>query len=329
MPQILVLEDEELSELLEIVNASGSSNHPALLASFGATVSTALLNCPPSWDAYLSFFSEGLPTTSTSLTGVPAVSEHLSGIQMLLASSVSCPSHFIEDQQLDKASRPFTPFLSLSLSSSLTLHNFPLTGNPMFSPLSSSQHSFLLTSPPPGLNGNGKRIGEEHSEAPAVKKVMLLVPMLAQVQGKMREAGSGAGGDAAAGGDRKAGCPQKGDGASIGGDDDIEDVDCDYLGFPIYGNGDNDDDNNDDEDKDKDGHGTMAWGVARTAKSKKGLSKSKSKGKGKEKGKSKHPLGYTIKGTGPPLTKDAGFLLSAPMASIFFPGEMHPAGHIP
>jgi hypothetical protein len=42
MPQILVLEDEELSELLEIVNASGSSNHPALLASFGAT---AQLGC--------------------------------------------------------------------------------------------------------------------------------------------------------------------------------------------------------------------------------------------------------------------------------------------
>ncbi|KAJ7674213.1 hypothetical protein B0H14DRAFT_2656804, partial [Mycena olivaceomarginata] len=123
------------------------------------------------------------------------------------------------------------------------------------------------------LNGNGKRIGEEHSEAPAVKKVMLLVPMLAQVQGKMREAGIGAGGGAATGGDRKARCPRKGDGVGIGGDNDIGDVD------------------------------------SRTAKSKKGLSKSKSKGKGKEKGKSKHPLGYTIKGTGPPLTKDAGFLL--------------------
>ncbi|KAJ7763682.1 hypothetical protein B0H14DRAFT_2633717 [Mycena olivaceomarginata] len=67
----------------------------------------------------------------------------------------------------------------------------------------------------------------------------------------------------------------------------------------------------------------------RTAKSKKGLSKSKSNRKEKEKGNSKHPLGYTIKGTGPPLTKDASFLLSAPMASIFFPGELHLAKCIP
>ncbi|KAJ7823638.1 hypothetical protein B0H14DRAFT_3730063 [Mycena olivaceomarginata] len=145
--------------------------------------------------------------------------------------------------------------------------------------------------------------------------------MLAQVQAKMREAGGGAGGGAAAGGGRKAECPRKGDGSGVGGDDDIGDVDCDNLGCPICGNGD-DDDNDDDEDEDAHGANDMGGGsgtradaaaAARAAKSKKGLLKSMSK----RKGKSKRPLGYTTKGTGPPLTKDAGFLLSALVASIF------------
>jgi hypothetical protein len=106
----------------------------------------------------------------------------------------------------------------------------------------------------------------------------------------------------------------------VGGDDDIGDVDCDNPGCPICGNGDDDDDDDDDEDEDAHGandmgggSGTRADAAARAAKSKKGLSKSMSK----RKGKSKRPLGYTTKGTGPPLTKDAGFLLSALVASIF------------
>jgi hypothetical protein len=86
MPQILVLEDEELSELLEIVNTSGSSNHPALLAFFGATAQPGCISI---------LFLRGSTYHFNFLTGVPAVFEHLLGIQMLLASSVSCPSHFI------------------------------------------------------------------------------------------------------------------------------------------------------------------------------------------------------------------------------------------
>ncbi|KAF8144149.1 hypothetical protein K438DRAFT_2029290 [Mycena galopus ATCC 62051] len=193
------------------------------------------------------------------------------------------------------------------------------------SPATSSSASSASSSPDPYLNMNGKRPPGGTNETPPLKKVMLRIPSLAQVQAKLRAAAAQPAGNAggAGGGGDGSKCPRKGDAARMGRDDDIGDVDCDIPGCRDCSAG-------------VGGHSNAdaVLGAAAAALDQSDgeteVSSSeddeisgqplpkKKRGKGK---RAKKLCGYTIKGKGPPLTKSAGELLGALLATISLPDK--------
>ncbi|KAF8215159.1 hypothetical protein K438DRAFT_1749239 [Mycena galopus ATCC 62051] len=192
------------------------------------------------------------------------------------------------------------------------------------SPATSSSASSASSSPDPYLNMNGKRPPGGTNETPLLKKVMLRIHSLAQVQAKLRAAAAQPAGNAGgAGGGDVSKCPRKGDAARMGRDNDIGDVDCDILGCRDCSAGVGGHSNAD----------TVLGAAAAALDQSDGEtevlsseddeisgqpSPKKKRGKGK---RAKKLCGYTTKGKGPPLTKSAGELLGALLATISLPDK--------